>query len=103
MSEAERRQFSHIGRIMETELGVQLDAEHACTQCKQLGEECWVYSSNGRKQIRHPGDTCARCRVIARQGGCSVSSRRKLAKKSPGQNSLAPLRPRASPSPSEAR
>lgn len=77
-----RRDFGHIARIMETELGERLEEESRCSACRQGGEECWVYSTKGRQQVRRPGDTCARCRVKPRPGGCSLS-RRKRKRSSP--------------------
>ncbi|KAK5003209.1 hypothetical protein LTR28_010455, partial [Elasticomyces elasticus] len=64
-----RRDVGHIGRIMETELGEELLGDRRCQACKDLGQECWVYSAEGARQVDRPGDTCARCRVAARAGG----------------------------------
>jgi hypothetical protein len=71
-----RNDFGHIGRIMETELGEKLVGDARCTACRQLDQECWVYSAKGRQQVSHPGSTCARCRVAGRAGGCSLSTRK---------------------------
>ena len=71
------RNLSHIGRIMETELGEQLHGEDRCLACEEGGWECWAYSRVGAQQVHKPGDTCARCRVRARPGGCSISKRAK--------------------------
>ncbi|KAK5002497.1 hypothetical protein LTR28_011341 [Elasticomyces elasticus] len=72
-----RRDVGHIGRIMETELGEELLGDRRCQACKDLGQECWVYSAEGARQVARPGDTCARCRVAARAGGCSYSKRKR--------------------------
>jgi hypothetical protein len=70
-----RRDVGHIGRIMETELGEERVGDERCTACQRLDEECWVYSRKGSQQVSRPGDTCARCRLSARAGGCSLSKR----------------------------
>ena len=77
MSEAKRRDFGHISRIMETELGEKLQGRSRCAACQAAGEECWVYSEDGAKLVKKCGSTCARCRVVARVGGCSLSTRRR--------------------------
>lgn len=69
---------SHVGRIMETELGLQLLGDRRCTRCRLEGTECWIYSERGRKQVRHPGSACAHCRAMgAMAQGCSVATRSK--------------------------
>ncbi len=84
---AKRRDFGHIGRIMETELGEMLVGRNRCTACQEADQECWVYSKMGSQQVSRPGDSCARCRVAARPGGCSHSKRkRKSPKDSPAPN-----------------
>ncbi|EEH06946.1 conserved hypothetical protein [Histoplasma capsulatum G186AR] len=75
-SPQKQRVWGHIGRIMETELGEQLLGEDRCAACQENGEECWAYSEKGRAQIAKPGDSCSRCRVAARKGGCSISKRK---------------------------
>lgn len=77
MSPNKRRDFGHIGRIMETELGQQLLGDKRCPACRANDQECWVYSEKGARQVSRPGDTCARCRVTARSGGCNLSKRRR--------------------------
>lgn len=91
-----RRDFGHIGRIMERELGQKLLGEERCLACQDNNEECWVYSQDGAQQVSRPGDTCARCRVTARPGGCSLSRRRRKDKQpepAPGLRSIAPYTP----------
>lgn len=67
---------SHVGRIMETELGLQLFGDKRCNRCRAEGMECWIYSERGRKQIRHPGSACAHCRATGPMTqGCSVATR----------------------------
>ncbi|TEY25590.1 hypothetical protein BOTCAL_1275g00010 [Botryotinia calthae] len=70
-----QRDFSHIARIMELEIGEQLPEEERCAFCRGRGFECWVYSSQGLQQVTRPGSTCARCRWVAHRGGCSLSTR----------------------------
>ncbi len=62
---------------METELGERLSGEDRCTACQDAGEECWVYSKRGSRQVSRPGGACTRCRVVARPGGCSNSKRKR--------------------------
>lgn len=87
LSANKRRDFSHIGRIMETELGQELQGKERCSACQANSQECWIYSQRGAQQISRPGDTCARCRVAARPGGCSLSKR---GQKSKDRSPLAP-------------
>lgn len=69
---------SHVRRIMETELGLQLLGDKRCSRCRAEGMECWIYSERGRKQVRHPGSACAHCRaMVAIAQGCSVATRSK--------------------------
>ncbi|CRG92850.1 hypothetical protein PISL3812_09921 [Talaromyces islandicus] len=75
---------SNVGRIMETELGVQLFGEDRCTGCQQSNRECWIYSEKGRQQVKNPGSACTRCRVDPATPGCSLSNRRPARKRSPG-------------------
>lgn len=91
-----RRDISHIGRIMETELGEQLFGDNRCTACQFNKQECWVYSTEGAQQISRPGDSCARCRLSARAGGCSLSKRRKRVIEPPetGNRGFVPIRKR---------
>jgi hypothetical protein len=60
---------------METELGEKVDER--CSACASRDEECWKYSAKGAQQVSRPGDSCARCRVTARTGGCSLSTRKR--------------------------
>jgi hypothetical protein len=93
MSQDKRKDWGHIGRIMETELGERLQGDRRCTVCRERDEECWVYSEKGAQQVSRPGSTCTRCRVAARAGGCSLSTRRPMRRRSPpppGPRSLAP-------------
>ncbi|KAL3710073.1 hypothetical protein TMatcc_003865 [Talaromyces marneffei ATCC 18224] len=87
---------SHVGRIMETELGVQLLGDKRCARCQRDGRECWIYSERGRKQIRHPGSACAHCRAMGPiTEGCSVATRRHSKKNDtqprPGNREIRPL------------
>ncbi len=102
LGQEKRRDWAHIGRIMETELGEKLEGSGRCTACQQRGEECWVYSKKGAQQVSRPGSTCARCRVAARKGGCSVSTRKPSAPRSPpppGPRSLAAYKSLGGPPP----
>ena len=83
MTPAKRRDFGHIGRVMETKLGEKLEEGDRCAACQAADEECWVYSEKGAKQVKKCGSTCARCRVAARSGGCSLSKRRRRRPPSP--------------------
>jgi hypothetical protein len=71
---------SHIGRIMETELGVQLFGEKKCTRCQNEGLECWVYSEQGVSRVKFAGTNCARCRALPVSYGCSHATRRRNGK-----------------------
>ncbi|CRG92912.1 hypothetical protein PISL3812_09990 [Talaromyces islandicus] len=75
---------SNVGRIMETELGVQLFGKDRCTGCQHANRECWIYSEKGRQQVKNPGSACTRCRVDPATPGCSLSNRRPARKRSPG-------------------
>ncbi|TLD34699.1 hypothetical protein E2P81_ATG04864 [Venturia nashicola] len=55
------RYLSHIGRIMETELGEKRTDNARCTNCKKQNEECWVYSKEGSRQVKNPVRRCTRC------------------------------------------
>ncbi|PIG79426.1 hypothetical protein AARAC_010755 [Aspergillus arachidicola] len=77
LTENRRRNFGHIFRIMETELGEQRLGDARRARCKTNNQECWIYSKEGAAQVSRPGDACTRCRVIAQMGGCSLSKRRK--------------------------
>jgi len=105
MSQDKRRDWGHIGRIMETELGERLQGDRRCTACQERDEECWVYSEKGAQQVSRPGSTCARCRVVARAGGCSLSTRRPNRRRSPpspGPRPLAAYKPPGGPPPGAA-
>jgi hypothetical protein len=68
---------SNVGRIMETDLGVQFFGEERCTRCIEAGHQCWVYTDKGRGQIKNPGSACARCRANPHPTiGCSLARRR---------------------------
>ena len=99
MGEGKRRDFGHIGRIMETELGERLAGGERCSACQSHGQECWIYSVKGRQQVKRPGDSCARCRVAARPGGCSCSKRRRRPRSPPppGPRSVLPKGPGGPP------
>lgn len=95
-----QRDYGHIGRIMETELGEQLHGKDRCTACQSHNEECWVYSEKGSQQVSRPGDACTRCRLVARTGGCSLSKRRKRQPPpSPPTRFYRPLGPKDGPPP----
>lgn len=50
---------SHIGHIMETTKGRQLDAP--CARCRENGTECWAYSDD---PVNDDADfVCAECRL----------------------------------------
>ncbi|KAL3424704.1 hypothetical protein PVAG01_03985 [Phlyctema vagabunda] len=83
LTASKRRDLSHIGRIMETELGEQVLGRQRCAACQRLNQECWRYSDKGAQQISRPGDACARCRLASRPGGCSLSKRRPIEKHLP--------------------
>lgn len=55
-------EVSHIGRIMETELGEQRLGKNRCDGCQENDHECWVYSKEGGNEMVNAGDDCARCR-----------------------------------------
>ncbi|KAE8154845.1 hypothetical protein BDV25DRAFT_147091 [Aspergillus avenaceus] len=84
MSKNQRSDFSHVGRIMETDLGQQLHGDNRCSLCVEKGVECWVYSDIGAKQIKFPGSTCARCRLLKHRKGCSLSTRASKSKRLQG-------------------
>lgn len=97
-----QRDNSHIGRIMETELGQQLHGDERCTACIELSQECWVYSAEGLQQVSKAGSTCARCRAQARTGGCSLAKRKKEKPRRRGSPIAHPprfLRPKDPPPP----
>jgi len=68
------RSIDHIGRIMETDLGKEVIGADRCESCIRAGLECFVYTTEGAAQIAKPGSACARCRVSAKGGGCSLAS-----------------------------
>jgi hypothetical protein len=98
--------ISHVGRIMETELGEKVPDEEKCTGCRASGQDCWIYSEKGRQQVRHPGSACGPCRAKgALAAGCSVSKRQQSRKRGPASppprpRDIRPREPRRSPSPS---
>src|SRR6266536_1450291 len=100
MASGERRDFGHIGRIMETELGEKLEGEGLCATCQAADEECWVYSKKGAKQVKKCGSTCTLCRVAGGSGSYSLSRRRRRHTPSPPPpRGFAALRPAGSPPP----
>jgi hypothetical protein len=95
-----RRDFGHIDRIIETELREKLEGGRRCAACQAADEECWVYSEKGAKQVKKCGLTCARCRVAACSGGCSLSTQRQRCTPSPPPpRGFAALRPAGGPPP----
>lgn len=93
MGKEARRKYSHIGRIMETELGERLDDNNGYTFCTSRGLECWRYSTAGALQITNPGDSCARCRMKAHVGGCSLNLGKNKPKREGRSKSMAPFAP----------
>lgn len=73
MAAKDRHSFSHLARIMETDLGKQLFGEDRCSACRQREQECWVYVDDAATQINYACGSCARCR--AGRGRCSKSKR----------------------------
>ena len=69
------RNYSYIGRIIETELGEKLERDHIYTSYRELGQEYWAYSKEGVKQVKYAGSTCAQYRVATRSGSYSNSTR----------------------------
>jgi hypothetical protein len=68
---------SSVGRIMETDLGIQFSEDDRCTRCIEDGHECWAYTDKARGQIKNPGSACARCRANPHPTkGCSLARRR---------------------------
>ncbi|KAK8177124.1 hypothetical protein IWX90DRAFT_8912 [Phyllosticta citrichinensis] len=51
--------WSHIGRILETAQGRQMDAP--CERCRENGTECWAYSDDPAND--DAGFGCAECRL----------------------------------------
>jgi len=47
MGPNKQRDWGHIGRIIETELGVELVGGKQCATYQALGDKCWVYSKKG--------------------------------------------------------
>ena len=74
LSSRAQRQFSHIGYIMETTLGIQQPADRACDRCRRAGFECWVYNTITSSQVLYASERCARCRAMAMAGGCKHSN-----------------------------
>lgn len=98
-----RRAVSHAGLMLETDLGEQLLGDRRCDRCQAESWECWVYSSEGAKQISKAGDSCARCRCDPRKGGCNLSKRKKPVRRGPRGDSpptsLRALLPKGPPPP----
>ncbi|KAK8237563.1 hypothetical protein IWZ00DRAFT_102892 [Phyllosticta capitalensis] len=94
---------NHIGRIMETELGVQLLGDARCDFCKQKDRECWAYSALGRMQIANASEACAHCR--AKTHKCSLLKREKEIRRKkrrgtgPQERTLKRLAPAPAPRP----
>ncbi|CRG92233.1 Cell surface glycoprotein 1 [Talaromyces islandicus] len=83
---------SHVGRIMETELGTQLFGAKRCTRCQTEGLECWVYSEYAASRVKFAGTNCARCRAHPVSYGCSFAKRRRNGQTSgiPGTSGTVP-------------
>lgn len=95
--------LDHVGRIIETDLGVKLSDDQRCSHCQagngSNGNECWMYSGEGARQVMYPGSICARCRWDTVK--CSLSTRKSQPISVPPRSSPATLYPRpAAPSPS---
>ena len=68
MSEASKKDFTHISRIKETEDGY-LDIIHACEKCSLAGADCRRYTGAARVQYGL-GEACFRCR--AQHSACNI-------------------------------
>jgi hypothetical protein len=71
-----RSNVDHIGRIMESELGMQLVREQVCDGCRTSNPvcECWVYDPSKAKGQVRVTLTCAHCR--SKGDKCSLSKRK---------------------------
>ncbi|KAK8228007.1 hypothetical protein HDK77DRAFT_97441 [Phyllosticta capitalensis] len=83
---------NHIGRIMETELGLQLHGDARCEQCKNQDLECWIYSPVAKRQVHYPGGQCARCRSSFK--ACTVYEHSQHGKRRKKAKARSPLRER---------
>lgn len=65
MAPAMKMNWTHVGRIMETEEGE--PAPEACEQCRDAGDPrgCWVYSREAMRRYGFKTHVCARCRATA--------------------------------------
>ncbi|KAE9362700.1 hypothetical protein N431DRAFT_433686 [Stipitochalara longipes BDJ] len=62
---SKRKNWNHIGRIMETDLGQRHEGDDRCARCIENGYECWTYTLEAEQQILQPGSRCVRCRVAS--------------------------------------
>lgn len=69
--------ISHVGRIMETDIGMQLFGDQRCTRCQLLDQECWIYNPEYIQRVKYAGTNCARCRAIPVHYGCSHAKRKR--------------------------
>jgi hypothetical protein len=86
------RNWNHIGRIIEAEIGGLREGEAGCDACEQKVVECWVYSKPGLVSEAH--NSYARCRVEPRV--CSLNNskmREKKVMQPPVRPAYAPLLP----------
>ncbi|KAE9979857.1 hypothetical protein BLS_009410 [Venturia inaequalis] len=77
---------SHAARIMETNLGTELPREERCIACVREDRACWVYDQNifgHHMNVTAAGARCARCRVKAEAGGCSLTKGKPTARSMP--------------------
>jgi hypothetical protein len=67
-----QRTWSHVGRIMETDLGVH-HRSNPCSNCAQQVPplECWGYNERGLYEVAAASRACARCRWQPLTNGCS--------------------------------
>lgn len=65
MQPAMKMNWTHVGRIMETEEGEPAPAP--CEQCVQAGvaRQCWVYSREAMRRYGFKTHVCAKCRATA--------------------------------------
>lgn len=65
MPPAMKMNWTHVGRIMETEEGE--PAPEPCEQCRDAGDPrgCWVYSREAMRRYGFKTHVCARCRATA--------------------------------------
>lgn len=96
LSEEKKKRWRMAGRIMETESGERWDGldgrGNECSRCRDLGLECWGFSSKGLKQVSKPGSACARCRVDC--SSCSRSTQSRVVPSSSPPPGLKEIQPK---------